>query len=227
MILGVSGKAGSGKDESCKYLQIKYKFKILRFSKKIKEIVSMITKTSLKSNYCNKSLIVKSIPCSPKELALIIKKYLYIIYTKSKANNYDVDEISRKLVSYKNKSLAELQVIIGEGFRLLFTKRIWIDFLAEEIRLNKGSNMCVVDLRFKTEANWIKMNIGAKLLRLEREYELRKVYLCGRNPDDPCETDLDEWKKFDFVVQNNKKKEDLFKELDKIVSLLKLKNNDK
>ncbi len=93
--------------------------------------------------------------------------------------------------------------------------------------INKYNNVCIVDVRFKEEANWLKEIVKAKVIRIERDYELREPFMCGRNPKNPAEINLDSWKKFDCVITNNKKKENLYKELDKISSSLKLKTSCK
>lgn len=59
MIIGVSGKAGSGKDTLADYLVKYHGFHKLRFAARIKKISADLTGTSLEDNYNKKSIIPK------------------------------------------------------------------------------------------------------------------------------------------------------------------------
>jgi len=71
----------------------------------------------------------------------------------------------------------------------------WVKLVYKDIARNYGKYV-ISDVRFKNEANYIK-DMGGILIRLERDADLN-IYT-GKI-DDPSETELDDYDKFDYVL---------------------------
>jgi len=96
---------------------------------------------------------------------------------------------------------AELLQWWGTEFRRnLFGDTYWIDRLAATLAaLDKKSVAVIADVRFRNEAQWIK-EAGGSLWRIQREEPLEDI---GRDATHASETNLDHWRDWDQVVDND------------------------
>lgn len=94
----------------------------------------------------------------------------------------------------------EIMIVWGQFFRG-FDKLYWVKKAFEVIRgLPKGSKICITDVRFPNEADFIKER-GGTLVRLERKMELREQVYPGCSKDkDLSETALDDYGSFDIIL---------------------------
>jgi hypothetical protein len=90
--------------------------------------------------------------------------------------------------------------------------QIWIYHLRREIldflSVNGQHPVVVTDVRFQDEAEALK-RIGGVLVRLRRDQEQRIEACATGFPEHISETDLDGWKGWDYVIQNNGSLQDL------------------
>lgn len=96
------------------------------------------------------------------------------------------------------------------------------DYWIKASGIDTAEGLIVIDdLRFKNEAKYLKAK-GAKLIRINR-YEHINCY--GKNLDDPSETDLDDFKEWDYVIEDctNVTIDDLMKQCDRAMKDLGVK----
>jgi len=140
-----------------------------------------------------------------------IKKITSIITRTPLEDSYD----NKSKVPYKeiDLDLGQYQQKIGMLFREHIHKDIWLKCLWRECVLNSDNKkIVIVDGRFKNEYKFFKKK--AKMIRLNRLFELRKKSLGNRDPFHPSEIDLDE-EEFDLVIENNSmEKKTLYKDID-------------
>ena len=91
-----------------------------------------------------------------------------------------------------------------------FDKEYWIKELGWEIEKYVGDKIVITDVRLLSEVKFLK-SIGAIVVRLEREPELRQEIYPGPESTAVTEVELDGYSAFDFVVQasNNRYAYDL------------------
>ena len=184
MIIGVSGKIGSGKDTFAELLAEQLVGKVERHAladklRLITEIVSgvkMTTTHEINKPFCNE------------------------------IRNYTQDQ-KNIVIKQFNKTIGEtLQLVGTDLFRDNYDTDIWVkSFFNEELdeKLNNGKIIVVPDVRFINEADYI-IQEGGYLIRLEgdpmgvRENSLRDL-------NHISETNLDGYTKFDKVIYNDKK----------------------
>ena len=183
-IIGISGKIGSGKDTFAELFAEQLVGKVERHAladklRLITEIVSgviMTTTHEINEPFCN-----------------VIRNY-----TKSQKNI---------VIKQFNKTIGEtLQLIGTDLFRNNYDSDIWVKSLFDEQlneKLNNGKIIIVPDVRFINEADYI-IQEGGYLIRLEgdpmgiRENSLRDL-------NHISETELDNYTKFDKIINNDKK----------------------
>lgn len=109
----------------------------------------------------------------------------------------------------------EIMIEVGQFFRK-FDKMFWVKKVFERIKALRPHHMAVItDVRFKNEADAIKAQDGL-LIRLERDPKLTPY---EGDITDISETDLDDYDKFDFIVkaENNRNPQDAEKAIEKIM----------
>ncbi len=92
------------------------------------------------------------------------------------------------------------------------------DFWLKQV-LKQSGNVMVTDVRLKHEYEVLKA-AGAKSIRVEapREMRAQRGRIVGEY--DKTETDLDDIKDWDFVINNNSTYEDLEKKVGKVIDIL-------
>jgi len=228
----LSGKAGAGKDEVYKMLKElfgKSKTKMVRFSSPIKILTSTIANVPLEDCYMKKDHVPEKL-ISGFHIVVVILDFISKVWGNPFRGGTDetmryrgAKTVANVIMNTHKKvsvTLGKIQEILGRDMRKYIGESIWVDWMADDANFKKYQYdpriiQVVVDGRFKTEATFCK-NLGAKMVRLERDLKFRRDYLHGRNPNDPCETDLDDWKEFDIVITNNSSKEELKKKIESI-----------
>jgi cytidylate kinase len=202
MIIAISGKIGSGKDTLSDIIKNDYIKDIekISFSKKLKHIVAILTNI-----YPN------------------IK-----IYNNNNSKIYDYDYDDRDWKNEKselfNCTIGELLQNIGTNLRESYDKNIWIKALLSNIDNDK--NYIISDLRFKNEANMIN-NKNNILIRINGDPKLiRKTNNSNRNLNHISETDLDNYDKFDYIIENNSSIKNLKYAIQLLIYKYKLQKND-
>jgi len=191
-IVFLNGKIGSGKDLAASYLQKKHGYKICRIADILKEITALLVDVPIRDCYDHK----KKVPKLMQEFNITLGGYQQKIGTA----------LRREI--HPDVFLIRLWNKMTKGHDKPLTK--------EDQGLDDNQKFVVVDGRLKNEFSFFSKK-GATMVRINREFELRKPFLCGRDPDHETETALDD-AKFDFVIDNNTmKKGDLYKRIDMIL----------
>lgn len=197
ILIGISGKKGSGKDLLASYLKSKYGFVNIPFAKELKSAVRRDFNLTLEHT---DGLLKES---------------------KTEYISNIVHAVNGMVIRTDYWTPREIMIAYGQFFRQ-FDKDYWVKKTfnkIQEIRMfhNYGSDarVTISDVRFKNEADYIKSQDGI-LVRLERKPELN-VYKDVSN--DISETDLDDYKNFDLVLpeESNITPEDLSKFADGIM----------
>ncbi len=87
----------------------------------------------------------------------------------------------------------------------------WNNRTAKEIAASGADLVVITDLRFKTEAEFLKRTYGSDLtlVRINR--------FASVDSNDPSERDLDDYKGFDKIIVNHGTLEDLYKQVEELV----------
>lgn len=173
MIIGISGKRGSGKDMLAKYL-VPYGFEVRSFAQTLKSEVRELFK--LTKEHTDGEL-----------------KESHTCYIKS---IWPEDAGPEDTCVVKLWTPREIMIAYGQFFRQ-FDKDWWIKRTL--LSIDQNSRIVVPDVRFKNEADYIK-RMGGVLIRLERKLELN-IYKTQLH--DVSETELDKYENFDFVLDAN------------------------
>lgn len=250
MLIGISGKIGSGKDTVGQYLQYLYSteyprhtfeefqkyprwinendWQIKKYADKLKEIVCLLigcTREQLEDiDFKNKPL--------GKE---------WTIYTDRTGVISIQFFITRYGESYREVLTPRriLQLLGTECGRQIIHPNCWVnalfaDYKFTEILPNEDTdllsynpkynfpNWIITDVRFPNEADAI-LERGGKLIRLTRTTEVPEEIA-----NHPSETALDNYSKFNYIIDNTGSVEDLYQQLTKLSQeLLPLLNQTK
>jgi hypothetical protein len=214
-LIGISGKAGSGKDlvgKIIQYLIYCNKFKVIDFEE--------YDMHSLGYSHPQK-----------------IKKFAYKVTTSYKEiTGINFHKLSReekeiersKYVKYANKC----KEIFGED---VWVNALFCDYKAPtQIAIERTGGYCnhpeptkfpnwiITDVRFPNEAKAIK-DRGGILIRVNRlNSTSQTIYINKRDRTHPSETELDSYSEFDYAVDNNSSIEDLIEKVREILIKEKL-----
>lgn len=124
----------------------------------------------------------------------------------------------------KNKFLPEWGLTLGQFLQIFgtdtcrynFNKNIWVIALLS--RYNSNCDWVVTDVRFPNEAQAIKDNNGY-LIRVDRNID--REIVSNRNLNHESEVALDNWKNWDYIIDNNGSLEELEKRVKEIYELFR------
>lgn len=180
MIIGISGKAGSGKDTAAKMLEVLYANPDISYedfaNKRYKNFADI--------------LIV--------HFADALKEAAQVLFRLGEWET-NTQEGKKTTINWIGKTVRELLQGIGQGLRDAIDFDIWVKILFAN---TKGwSNYIIADVRYPNEIKAIKERNGI-LLRIDR-----KGAGAGNHSS---ETALDNYKEWDVHIENNGSIEDLF-----------------
>src|ERR1041385_511621 len=125
------------------------------------------------------------------------------------ACNTTVDEIQLHKDTYRN-----LLQLWGTNYRRKFYgEDYWIKKLLFKISNSVADITIITDVRFLNEAQMVKQ-IGGYLVRIERPSD---SVLIDRHPS---EIELDDYKKFDFIIKNDGTLDDLYVQTRKMLATI-------
>lgn len=186
MIVGVSGKIGSGKDEfatTLMALQPEANWQVKKFAGKLKQIATIITGVPIEK--WEDPEFKKEI--MPDEWNKVIDGYL----GHSSVRHMTYRELLQKLGTDAMRVGLHTNTWINALFADYKPERIILPddptFIKEDF-----PNWIVTDVRFENEAQAIR-DRGGKLIRLHRDED---------TGDHPSETALDNWKDWDAQIDN-------------------------
>ena len=187
MIIGISGKAGSGKDTAAKMLEVLYANPDISYedfsNRKYK-------------NFADIQIV---------HFADILKETVQVLFGIGEWET-NTQEGKKTTIEWIGKTVRELLQGVGQGLRDAIDPNLWIKALFANTK--NWSNYIIADVRYPNEVDAIKERNGV-LLRINR-----KDAGAGNHSS---EIVLDNYKEWDLVIDNNSTKEDLFNILKKIV----------
>ena len=180
MIIGISGKAGSGKDTAAKMLEVLYANPDISYedfsNRKYK-------------NFADIQIV---------HFADILKETVQVLFGIGEWET-NTQEGKKTTIEWIGKTVRELLQGVGQGLRDVIDPNLWIKVLFANTE--NWSNYIIADVRYPNELDAIKERNGI-LLRIDR-----KDAGAGNHSS---EIALDDYKEWDVHIENNGSIEDLF-----------------
>lgn len=183
MIIGVSGKIGSGKDTFLKRLKEKgvHLYVEAKFSKILKEMSAVLTGVEDQYSHKGKQTYIESL----------------------------------------NMTVGEFQQRLGEGMKQEVHPLVWVNAVLRE--LDPYQNYVITDLRYRDEASSIYLSDHADIfIRINGNWNGIEKLREGRDMNHRSETDLDNWTRWDAVIENNTTEEEFLQKVDNVIKQLNL-----
>ena len=180
MIIGISGKAGSGKDTAAKMLEVLYANPDISYED--------FTNKRYK-NFADIQIV---------HFADSLKETAQVLFRIGEWET-NTQEGKKTTINWIGKTVRELLQGIGQGLRDAIDPNLWVKILFANTE--GWSNYIIADVRYPNELYAIKERNGI-LLRIDR-----KGAGAGNHSS---ETALDDYKEWDVHIENNGSIEDLF-----------------
>ena len=193
MIIGISGKACSGKDTAAKMLEVLYANPDISYE----DFANRKYK-----NFADIQIM---------HFADILKETVRALFGIGEWET-NTQEGKKITISWIGKTVRELLQKVGQGLRDAIDPDLWIKALFANTE--GWSNYIIADVRYPNELEAIKERNGV-LIRIDRNG-------AGAG-NHSSETALDDYNDWDLIIDNNSTKEDLFNVLKKIIQEYPLK----
>ena len=180
MIIGISGKAGSGKDTAAKMLEVLYANPDISYE----DFANKRYK-----NFADIQIV---------HFADSLKETAQVLFRIGEWET-NTQEGKKTTINWIGKTVRELLQGIGQGLRDAIDPNLWVKILFANTE--DWSNYIIADVRYPNEVKAIKERNGI-LLRIDR-----KGAGAGNHSS---ETALDDYKEWDVHIENNGSIEDLF-----------------
>ena len=180
MIIGISGKAGSGKDTAAKMLEVLYANPDISYE----DFANKRYK-----NFADIQIV---------HFADSLKETAQVLFRIGEWET-NTQEGKKTTINWIGKTIRELLQGIGQGLRDAIDPNLWVKILFANTE--DWSNYIIADVRYPNEVYAIKKRNGV-LIRIDR-----KGAGAGNHSS---ETALDNYKEWDVHIENNGSIEDLF-----------------
>lgn len=180
MIIGISGKAGSGKDTAAKMLEVLYANPDISYE----DFANKRYK-----NFADIQIV---------HFADSLKETTQVLFRIGEWET-NTQEGKKTTINWIGKTVRELLQGIGQGLRDAIDSDLWVKILFANTE--DWTNYIIADVRYPNEIKAIKERNGI-LLRIDR-----KDAGAGNHSS---ETALDDYKEWDVHIENNGSIEDLF-----------------
>ena len=180
MIIGISGKAGSGKDTAAKMLEVLYANPDISYE----DFANKRYK-----NFADIQIV---------HFADTLKETAQVLFRIGEWET-NTQEGKKTTINWIGKTVRELLQGIGQGLRDAIDPNLWVKILFANTE--GWSNYIIADVRYPNEVYAIKKRNGV-LIRIDR-----KGAGAGNHSS---ETALDDYKEWDVHIENNGSIEDLF-----------------
>ena len=180
MIIGISGKAGSGKDTAAKMLEVLYANPDISYE----DFANKRYK-----NFTDIQIV---------HFADSLKETTQVLFRIGEWET-NTQEGKKTTINWIGKTVRELLQGIGQGLRDAIDPNLWVKILFANTE--GWSNYIIADVRYPNEVYAIKKRNGV-LIRIDR-----KGAGAGNHSS---ETALDNYKEWDVHIENNGSIEDLF-----------------
>lgn len=209
MLIGLSGKKQTGKDTVCKIIKGITAYYIQSFTNE-NELCKFVI------DYLNKSDLVIASRWETHSFAKKLRDCIYTITGDSRIYCLE-DSVKNELSTIKDNkgnyyTIRQLLQKFGTEVGRNISYNIWVDSLINDyLKAKSGSSRpywIVTDVRFQNEAESIREN-GGILIRLNRKTNL--------NDDHSSEIALDNYNKFDVIIDNNGTLEELILKIHEVM----------
>lgn len=213
MIIGLSGKALSGKDTTADYLVDYYGFDSkVGFATNLKEMVVEVF--GLTYDDVNDQVLKAR---QFKHRITISEGYInnLVLWVNKTHNVENVD-----FTSFLGKVLStprEVLQFVGTDFVRSICSSYHVDVIRKKVL--STNNLVITDVRFRNEVDFIK-DLYGMVVRLNRN-----VYMVGGRKGHPSETSLDDFSGWDYVLNNNGSIENLYSKIDTMMISIKERRN--
>ena len=180
MIIGISGKAGSGKDTAAKMLEVLYANPDISYE----DFANKRYK-----NFADIQIV---------HFADSLKETTQVLFRIGEWET-NTQEGKKTTINWIGKTVRELLQGIGQGLRDAIDPNLWVKILFANTE--DWSNYIIADVRYPNEIYAIKKRNGV-LIRIDR-----KGAGAGNHSS---ETALDDYKEWDVHIENNSSIKDLF-----------------
>ena len=180
MIIGISGKAGSGKDTAAKMLEVLYANPDISYE----DFANKRYK-----NFADIQIV---------HFADSLKETAQVLFRIGEWET-NTQEGKKTTINWIGKTVRELLQGIGQGLRDAIDPNLWVKILFANTE--GWTNYIIADVRYPNEIKAIKERNGI-LLRIDR-----KDAGAGNHSS---ETALDDYKEWDVHIENNSSIKDLF-----------------
>lgn len=224
-VLGVGGKAGSGKDTVCDYLVSEFGFQKIALATPLKKIVAEVF-PKFPSDHLYGSSPLRSVPCSEYPLSgncpMCGRRMAFVDLQTWECR------CGFQHGAFLTPRLA-LQTLGTEWGRRLYPN-VWVDYAFSQIEQMSGDRFCISDVRFQNEVEGIRKNGGAilRILRGRAAEPKRKSFVTAiaewaygpQNKDHASETGLDLLSEGTFLstIRNDSTIPDLFSRVTEVIS---------
>lgn len=181
MIIGISGKAESGKDTAAKMLEILYANPKISFE-------------DFSNKKYNKFADIQTV-----HFADSLKETAQVLFGIGEWET-NTQEGKKKTINWIGKTVRELLQGVGQGLRNAIDPDLWVKILFANTS-EFFTNFIIADVRYPNEVNAIKEREGL-LVRIDRNG-------AGAGNHD-SETALDIYTDWDYYIENNGSLEELF-----------------
>jgi hypothetical protein len=196
IVLALSGWKRSGKDTTADYLCNEYGFRRVSFAAKLKDMVASTYNVPREymDSPTHKEMPLHNLPVIPSDLST---ERLQEMFRTELRNGY-----------WTPRALCILE---GSVKRAVYSN-YWVKQAVEQIVSDPVSNYVITDMRYKTEADTVKILFpDVRIMRINRFDNIDTM--------DPSERDMDDYS-FDFTVDNRTSMESLNAQLDNVITSL-------
>lgn len=204
MIIGVSGKIGSGKNEVADMLSFLLFRNINGTYHKFREAQDIRNTFLHFENYVEANRTLPNIHSFAENL-----KKCIAICTNKNLSELENRNVKSSKISWLGISYRELLQRLGECVRTSIDENFWVNSLITKYEIHE--NWIISDVRYLNEAETIKQ-LGGYLIRVNRNVT--------ESSSHKSEIDLDNFNNFDIVIDNNKTLEELFNKVKNIANEL-------
>lgn len=207
-VLAISGHAGAGKDTVANIIVLEDTWKNSFYFQKIYPDKALFIKrflfnTSITVNACSDIQRVAFADKLKRVLSVITNTSIEFWYDPIYKDAPNILHLTNSDgVPYTNRELLQR---FGTEVGRNISKDIWIESLFDD--LSENGSYIITDVRFINEAEAVKNRLNATLIRVNRD---------SVKMDHSSETELDNYDRFDIVIDNNGTIEEL---INKVISL--------
>ena len=187
MIIGISGKAQSGKDTVCK--MIAYTVWYYNYSQRLEPFGI--------DHYNSHQYAIWGVDYWHVSFANKLKQCLSVILNIHTVDVFESNDFKKSEIDWLGITVRELLQKFGTAIRNEVCDDFWVKACLKDYE--KGDNWLISDVRFKSEAKGIK-DLEGIIVRVNREGAGAGNHI--------SEIDLDDYS-FDYVINNNGDMEDL------------------